>query len=116
MVVRPRQFDRTFRRLSKALAAKEKGENVEGETAISLVENTGVRGGPVPEEDETSRDAALKNDESNQSWMRDQDFAMDEGERPSQKTPPKRIQFSNPVIEGNSESFILNARSFQRIS
>lgn len=73
-----RQFDRTFRRLSKALAAKEKGENVEGETAIAMVENTGVRGGPIPEEDETSRDAALKNDESNQSWLREQEF-MEEG-------------------------------------
>ncbi|XP_003746731.1 zinc finger protein DPF3 [Galendromus occidentalis] len=66
--------DRSFRRLSKALAAKEKGENIEGETAISLVENTGVRGGPNPDEDETSRDAALKNDESNQSWLREQEF------------------------------------------
>lgn len=95
-------------RLVKLLAAKERGETLEGETAIALVENSGpsgalalAPGGISMDEDDTSRDAnsgpganlgsggSVKNsgshhlnDESNHSWLRDQqqEFMDIEGE------------------------------------
>lgn len=90
----------------KLLAAKERGETLEGETAIGLVDNSASSGaltlppGGIPmDEDDTSRDAnsgpgltpgsgsvknsgSHHNDESNHSWLRDQqqEFMDIEGE------------------------------------
>ncbi|OQR74393.1 zinc finger protein-like, partial [Tropilaelaps mercedesae] len=92
--------------LIKLLAAKERGETLEGDTAIALVENSGSSGslalasGGIPmDDDDTSRDATSgpgatpgsgsvknsgnhHNDESNHSWVRDQqqEFMDIEGE------------------------------------
>ena len=64
----------------------------------------------MPEEDETSRDAALKNDESNQSWLREQEF-MEEGKLPQAKIGRNLFLLKVPFLTllSMSAAYLLNS-------